>query len=967
MAFTSRILTRYTPKLEARAITPLVVAEAADFACRYAADDYWACAPDSLASVDVPRGASPSVAKNEDDAGECALDESARVAVREMAFPGDKSYPVLNKYIYILRAGDGTPVAEIESRLPEATSSGGDPPMADLEVEWHLCMDPSPDAEPSGRKLTGPRPAIIDLPADVYRFYISPVRLSSRAFKHLVANRASCGIEENLEAQAAITVAVPCPFAWAEEAHHDYFTPALRDYRRFATDKQVQSANAIHNALKAWIDHDGDALDIEDDLDTQEFKVFRKEFDQYEKRLREQMDKAAAYLAGWLDSHAHRTAEMAAQDLGERDAALCLGHWAYVAHDLMQAEPTRRFAEALVQDKARFVCTHVYFGVHSLPDPWGLTEPADEHSKLPSDNWAKWSKRSLTALLGLSTVLSPALYGYLINSGRARDHAQLVELYTTAMIHLKVVKNMPVKDFIALVRSSPVGSTLEAHYGIGTPWTGAFNVFKEQRVGDAAKVFKTRFDALDRQLAEGLTPYVRSAGWVRNLALPLDIILSTAVAYLEISALIHSLEMNQDVSLLQLSGVLKASTDVARSVTSIMAMLNTVWKSGAEAALEQTAKALLAAEDPATGVSLAAVRRRDAIMLAERLAERQSRLAQISGRLVVLGRLSGVLSVVSGLCEMYGRFQKGISEVGRQDWGAAVGHGVAFLGAALSVAGGVIAICTAAGGTFFGIGAVGGLIIGAIGAGLVLIGALLASIWRKNEHEDFARGSCFGNQDDEFDVEWCDTPLFREHTPAVHMRNLMVLLSNFWVTVEGDGRNNTSSKLVIRPGPLVDGDTFLVRLETTAAIYERATSGGAAAQLSATTYGTRSLVSVLHIKPFAKGVSDEWVKVGTLDQFRPGATRVVQAAEDEPMRIEVPLTPEQYYLMANRVMTALPPGSALFDGGAGVTVHVRLLRSAKSGMPGLPINPTRHVKFSATDAAGEQISSANTSYHYTPD
>lgn len=154
--------------------------------------------------------------------------------------------------------------------------------------------------------------------------------------------------------------------------------------------------------------------------------------------------------------------------------------------------------------------------------------------------------------------------------------------------------------------------------------------------------------------------------------------------------------------------------------------------------------------------------------------------ATIQKRIAVLAIMSGVLDCF----EHSARFMDGGAQ---RDYGRAVGHGIAALGAGAIAVGGVMSLVAIGAGTGSTLGPLGA-IIGAIGALVMVAGSLIASYLRLNAYEQFARHSFLGKEAGA--VSTVDFPWAVHFLPAKDpVRQLEVLyglMSNFRMTLKGD-------------------------------------------------------------------------------------------------------------------------------------------------------------------------------------
>ncbi len=956
--FKSHVMARWAPKPEAKSVEPRLFNRESSYVYRCQPAAAWQEANTDLRCYSDPADAGASVSKNEDASGSCSIDQAWNVSIKEFVFPGNETREVLQRYIYILKCSDSTPYAEIFAQVKDKAQT------RDPGAEWRFCWQPAKTAEPKDRVLGEPLPPVVTLPPGQYGFFISPIRLSARALSYLCDHLSECCVREDLEGSPhGLTVGVPCAYHWAEEAYAEFFAPRVSDYRRFTTDDQIQSANAVWGVLKEWIAFENDTLGVENNTDARERTAFRSEFDRYESELREEMDRSAAYLAGWLDSKWHRVVEMAGQD-DEVGAALTCGHWAYLARDLNQAEPTRKLLQALVQDKQRFLCTHILGGGDATAaNPWfeASAQPRPETSSQPSDPALKWTKRTVSAMGGLHSSLLPGHFAVAIKAKTLTEQKQLAALYEKTLEWMKFAKAGDMKGIIDGCRSEPNTNALWNRYQV-TSETGAMRVPNKgdtvprvyRQIQQHADELDTRIQQLDDQI-DVLTRrtgdrWLKSVAWVKKLRVPLDVVLAVGVAAIEVSALSHSLKLNQELSITRQAGLVKAGADIARSMVQVAEFLK-----------KRSLQAAGVADDALT--------------------------------LALKGLRKGVaaLAIVSGICEMKIRRDKASAEWGREDWGAFVGQGTALLGAAFGVAGGVMVWCTAGGGTILGLPGAGvGAIVGAVGAGLVLIGALIASFWRRNEYEDFARGSCLGDVtvgSGQMDVSWNDRQIWYRAPPATNIRSLYTLLSNFRVWVEGNGK--AGSKLIIEPGLLSAGDCIrlhMVQRRQISVVSQAAT--GAVVGLS--TFGWRTVTVQLEINPQVSRNATVVLQPKNVPGSVPGhdymdldTPRVTPPMNGRPARIEISLDPRAYHLWsldryhdvgASGTTATFANCIALIElerKDLGQFVKDGETRPPKSDLPRLPITADKFVYVDTADLAQDNdptdgpavISSLDSKYH----
>ncbi|MFG0326278.1 MAG: hypothetical protein ACF8SC_03295 [Phycisphaerales bacterium JB037] len=962
--FKSDVMKQWAPKPTSADITPFVFQTGEQFRYRCTPSECWDESPDLLRNIVDDAGNDATFSLNEEDAGECKVDDGWKVNIEELLFPGNARQPIIEKYIYIIRVADGAPYAEIYASVkPEAASKA--PGSHELkDTQWQICYSLSKNSDISSRTFGDPVPPQIDLESDVYAFFLSPMQLSARALEYLCDNFSDCTVQENLQgAPGSLTVCPPDPFHWAECAHEDFLAPRIRDYRKFTTDEQIQSANTVRATLQGWIDHNDDEYGVENNLRTDEMETFAKEFDTYEKELREHMDRAAAYFAGWIDSKWHRVVEMTGQDDPLYGALTC-GHWWFISRDLQHAEPTREAMSAMVLDEERFLYTHCLKELSAGQTPWWGNEiSADDDADISSsgDGVVKWTKRSVSAIGGLVSNILPYYLHQRILDKTLKSHKDLTDLFSRTAVYARFAYAKDMKNLIAAIKSDPDQLSLWYKYkmtretgAMRVPTKGSGNIPRVAvEISRHRKSIQLELKQLDDQIDTLKTSgkyWLRSKEVVKALRVPLDVILSSAVLGIETMALMHRLEMNQELSVANCSGFVKAGVDTARAITQIVEVYrkHVLTKAGMSAEL-------------------------------------------ITASMKGITRAAGALAIVSGLCEMYSRGSKMKTEVGREDWGAAVGQGVALLGAALSVAGGIIVVCTAGGGTLGPFGAGAGAIIGAVGAGLVLIGALFASWVARSEYEDFARGSCFGSVwvgSGRMAVSWYDKEIWYKDPPVNDIRALYALFSNFTVWVEGDGNPEigSSGKLVIQTGSLSPHDRIWVHLVQSWRLssVERDQFPPYTVK-SMSSYGDRTCLAQIEWNPnaendaFIEYTHDKLVSSSSHpDTFElANRVKIKPATDSQPPRIEIPLQATKFRLWS--VNKYIDLGATDYSAKAlssKVLVELRRTeldadanpRSRPSGpdpLPRLPIPSDKFVLVETTDLAGgaTKVSSSN-SYHH---
>lgn len=148
-----------------------------------------------------------------------------------------------------------------------------------------------------------------------------------------------------------------------------------------------------------------------------------------------------------------------------------------------------------------------------------------------------------------------------------------------------------------------------------------------------------------------------------------------------------------------------------------------------------------------------------------------------------------VLSIVSGALDCIENASRASDSVSIRDYGQAVGQGLAAVGAALVVVGGVIVLFD------IGVGALAGspfgppgVVIGAVGGLLLGAGTLLAAYLKLNAYEQFARNCFLGfnAQATPICLNWMTNAL-PSPDPVKELETLQFLISNYRVTATGEG------------------------------------------------------------------------------------------------------------------------------------------------------------------------------------
>lgn len=174
----------------------------------------------------------------------------------------------------------------------------------------------------------------------------------------------------------------------------------------------------------------------------------------------------------------------------------------------------------------------------------------------------------------------------------------------------------------------------------------------------------------------------------------------------------------------------------------------------------------------------------------------------------ILSGVAGSATMVSGVMDMLAFEEDAVAAVGVRDYSQAVGHGIAAVGAGVTVvAGGMLLAKAITGGAIFG-GPVGA-IVGAVGGVLIVAGTVFAAWVKNTPHEEFAEYCFLGDEsdDDPWLPWWSPFPLPCRGNYVLEAQVLAALLSHFHCKIEG------WSSISIKPGFVYDESYFEIDIE----------------------------------------------------------------------------------------------------------------------------------------------------------
>jgi hypothetical protein len=266
-----------------------------------------------------------------------------RVPVAELMFPGivTSHVPVQGKWIYALV--DKKLVFSVEARGPK---------------DWWVQRIESP-----GPELVNDDRLLLER-SKTYRFMLSPIKLSPSAERRLAQNVHDCQWLTSVADPASFTADAPIllrdPFQWAADLHDRHYLPRLEEWQVWMSDGDRAARRFVASAFKTFIDG-GDKLGIANELVDGEPARYLNADRDAEKSMREAAERAAHYLASWIDSEDHRIVESAHIDGGTDMIERAVVHWACVVGDLNQTFEGRQLLNVVAQDPQliprRFVIT----------------------------------------------------------------------------------------------------------------------------------------------------------------------------------------------------------------------------------------------------------------------------------------------------------------------------------------------------------------------------------------------------------------------------------------------------------------------------------------------------------------------------------------------------------------------------------------------------------------------------------
>ncbi|MBK6533444.1 MAG: hypothetical protein IPF99_28795 [Deltaproteobacteria bacterium] len=444
------------------------------------------------------------VARDERGKGEsmgATYDTRRVIDVRELVYPGGNggAREPLGKWVYMVSLS-----GESVTWLAEA--------YVGVDGRWDIGAAGDPRRRP-GRKS----PRGFEVPAGCRAdlgFFVSPCRLTTRGMRHIEAHaRQTCVVvvrpyRTGLSGEdGAELVAVPDPFAWSEDAHEQYFVPALEDWNSELTSPERQAQRFVARVLKGVIDG-GDGPGISNNLRSADAPAkWLHAQDQEEARRADAASLAHAYLACWVDSPWHQAVEASAQEAGGSALAQVYLHYAVICDRVLTTPPGIALARTLCTQTDRFPRTHVFVNQHP-PDGEGAWR--ESHQWLDDVTHGRSDKDGFDVTRRVVKVAAQTLFADLVPSmihqtGKALLETELRAWFRendvaarggmSAVIHKNVVTGKA-----PLAGVSPANAIEAQRYkNVYRILELEFNATREEtRVTRAGE----RFRALDRKVTE---------------------------------------------------------------------------------------------------------------------------------------------------------------------------------------------------------------------------------------------------------------------------------------------------------------------------------------------------------------------------------------------------------------------------------------------------------------------------------
>ena len=290
--------------------------------------------------------------------------------------------------------------------------------------EWNISVHPNLDDSADNTVHTTAGYVTVDENKSAskgYRFFLSPVRLTSAAvsvlkaennLEHLPLHKPTAGTAQ--DPAGRIVVEALDYFRLTEDFHRTEYLPALHDWEAWVENEERQQELFIATQLQGWIGKD-DPGDIKDCLKSEDaVDDFIKAYEQEEKTKRTAAEQAMAQLAEWIRSPQHMAIDLATQGQDVEALAVGLLHTGIVYRRVTATAPGRGLVAKVMKEAKTLPATHLF----------------SEKKQALMDSAFSIFKKTWAASLCAFTELLPAKIKSLRKAvGEGRSNAERIQLY----------------------------------------------------------------------------------------------------------------------------------------------------------------------------------------------------------------------------------------------------------------------------------------------------------------------------------------------------------------------------------------------------------------------------------------------------------------------------------------------------------------------------------------------------------
>ena len=209
-------------------------------------------------------------------------------------------------------------------------------------------------------ELTGEHGTVTDgwvrvLPDREYRFFVSPIALSTSSLAHLGRHATDMSRLPVLTPSSGERHTVPLrdPMAWTVELNFLRYRPAIEKWRDWTFEESRAAELFIAGALKSLMSQDDDNLRIGKHPREGQPDLWLDAYKKHSDDLLEPAERAMAEIAKWCDSPEHRLIEASALETGGDDLAVILIQWATCLAESSQTRPGAQLITDVVADVDR--------------------------------------------------------------------------------------------------------------------------------------------------------------------------------------------------------------------------------------------------------------------------------------------------------------------------------------------------------------------------------------------------------------------------------------------------------------------------------------------------------------------------------------------------------------------------------------------------------------------------------------